>query len=83
MHHGADFADDAEVVAFGAFEHGVVVAVVGDDLDSVHGTLEALDEPVPLVDDCVDAVASVVAVGVAYNNVAVKEGGLHRVAANP
>lgn len=42
MHHGAYFADDSEVVAFGAFEHGVIVAVVGDDLDSVHGTLEAL-----------------------------------------
>lgn len=62
MHNRPDLADDTEIFALGAFEHGVVVAVVGDDFYAVAGALQAFYEAVAFVDYGVDAVGTVVAV---------------------
>ena len=77
VHHGADLAYYPKVIALRAFEHGVVVAVVGDDFYSFAGALQAFYKAVALVDDGVDAVGAVVAVQVTDDYVAVEEGWFH------
>lgn len=62
MHNRPDLAYDTEIFALGAFEHGVVVAVVGDDFYAVAGALQAFYKTIALVDYGVDAVGTVVAV---------------------